>query len=138
MTCVVSVLVWQSANGWRDKKLCPCPNYMYTLLSVRSALQRSYRQSIWQRVRARSRIIDQKSHFFSLIVVVVFFFRTISRTIWQISALFSFFFFRTVPDALYPLHVVFDILVNEYQFTFILYEQEFPEKQAFCRGGGGG
>ena len=48
------------------------------------------------------------------------------------------FFFRTVPDALYPLHVVFDILVNEYQFTFILYEQEFPEKQAFCRGGGGG
>ena len=52
-------------------------------------------------------------------IVVVFFFRTISRTIWQISALFSFFF-RTVPDALYPLDVVFDILVNEYQFTFIL------------------
>ena len=116
MACVVSVLVWQSANGWWDKKLCPCRNYMYTLLSLRSALQRSYRQSIWHRVRARSRIIDQKSHYFSLIVV--FFSHYFPHYLAKFPPYFPLFF-CTVPDALYPLHVVFDILVNEYQFTFI-------------------
>ena len=93
-----------------------------------------YRQSIWQRVSARSRTIDQKSHYFSLIVVVVFFFTLFPALFGKISALFSIFVFRTLPDALYPLHVVFDILVNEYQFTFIFYEQEFPEKQALFGG----
>ena len=93
-----------------------------------------YRQSIWQRVSARSRTIDQKSHYFSLIVVVVFFFTLFPALFGKISALFSIFVFHTLPDALYPLHVVFDILVNEYQFTFIFYEQEFPEKQALFGG----
>ena len=93
-----------------------------------------YRQSIWQRVSARSCTIDQKSHYFSLIVVVVFFFTLFPALFGKISALFSIFVFRTLPDALYPLHVVFDILVNEYQFTFIFYEQEFPEKQALFGG----
>lgn len=93
-----------------------------------------YRQSIWQRVSARSRAIDQKSHYFSLIVVVVFFFTLFPALFGKISALFSIFVFRTLPDALYPLHVVFDILVNEYQFTFIFYQQEFPEKQALFGG----
>lgn len=93
-----------------------------------------YRQSIWQRVSARSRAIDQKSHYFSLIVVVVFFFTLFPALFGKISALFSIFVFRTLPDALYPLHVVFDILVNECQFTFIFYEQEFPEKQALFGG----
>lgn len=94
-----------------------------------------YRQSIWQRVSARSRTIDQKSHYFSLIVVVVVVFFTLFPALFgKISALFSIFVFRTLPDALYPLHVVFDILVNEYQFTFICYEQEFPEKQALFGG----
>lgn len=93
-----------------------------------------YRQSIWQRVSARSRTIDQKSHYFSLIVVVVFFFTLFPALFGKISALFSIFVFRTLPDALYPLHVVFDILVNEYQFTFIFYQQEFPEKQALFGG----
>lgn len=93
-----------------------------------------YRQSIWQRVSARSRTIDQKSHYFSLIVVVVVFFTLFSALFGKISALFSIFVSRTLPDALYPLHVVFDILVNECQFTFIFYEQEFPEKQALFGG----
>ena len=74
------------------------------------------------------------SHYFSLIVVVVVFFTLFSALFGKISALFSIFVFRTLPDALYPLHVVFDILVNEYQFTFIFYEQEFPEKQALFGG----
>ena len=47
-----------------------------------------------------------------------FFFALFPALFGKISALFSPFF-CTVPDALYPLHVVFDILVNEYQFTFI-------------------
>lgn len=93
-----------------------------------------YRQSIWQRVSARSRAIDQKSHYFSLIVVVFFFFTLFPALFGKISALFSIFVFRTLPDVLYPLHVVFDILVNECQFTFIFYEQEFPEKQALFGG----
>ena len=94
-----------------------------------------YRQSIWQRVSARSRTIDQKSHYFSLIVVVVVFFFTLFPALFgKISALFSIFVFRTLPDALYPLHVGFDILVNECQFTFIFHEQEFPEKQALFGG----
>lgn len=93
-----------------------------------------YRQSIWQRVSARSRTIDQKSHYFSLIVVVVVFFTLFSALFGKISALFSIFVSRTLSDALYPLHIVFDILVNECQFTFIFYEQEFPEKQALFGG----
>ena len=93
-----------------------------------------YRQSIWQRVSARSRTIDQKSHYFSLIVVVVVFFTLFSALFGKISALFSIFVSRTLSDALYPLHIVFDILVNECQFTFIFYKQEFPEKQALFGG----
>ena len=95
-----------------------------------------YRQSIWQRVSARYRTIDQKSHYFSLIVVVVVFFsHYFPHFLAKSPPYFPLFFvFRTLPDALYPLHAVFDILVNEYQLTFIFYEQEFPEKQALFGG----
>ena len=88
-----------------------------------------YGQNIWQSARVRSRTIDQKSLSFALFV---FFFTHYFPLFGRSSALFSLFpFFRTLPDALYRLHIVFDILVDEYQLTLIFYEQGFPEKGAF-------
>ena len=137
MACVASVLVWQGANGWRDKKWCPRPNYMYTLLSLRSALQRRLStEHLAKGERAIPYYRPKIALFFTNCFCCCFFFTLFPALFGKISALFSIFVFRTLPDALYPLHVVFDILVNEYQFTFIFYEQEFPEKQALLGGGG--
>ena len=136
MACVASVLVWQGANGWRDKKLCPRPNYMYTLLSLRSALQRRLStEHLAKGERAIPHYRPKIALFFTNNCCCCCCFFTLFPALFgKISALCSIFVFRTLPDALYPLHVVFDILVNECQFTFIFYEQEFPEKQALFGG----
>jgi len=94
----------RTVGGARNCALVPT----LTLLSLRRALLRRLSTEHLAECEGAIPHYLPKSHYFAVVVFLRHYF---PQYLAKFSALFSIFF-CTLPDALYPLHIVFDILVN--------------------------